>query len=83
VLVINAIRGGTGLNLQFANYCFFYETPITVRHRMQAEKRIHREGQKEVCYYYDFVALNTYDERDLKLLREGISYFKKLMNNNV
>ena len=79
VLIINAIRGGTGLNLQFANYCFFYETPITVRHRMQAEKRIHREGQTNTCYYYDFVALNTYDERDLYNLRNGIEYFNKLM----
>jgi len=79
VLIINAIRGGTGLNLQFANYCFFYETPITVRHRKQAEKRIHRDGQVNTCYYYDFVALNTYDERDLVNLKIGIETFDKMM----
>lgn len=43
---------GVGLNLQFANCMIFNDLPWVPGSLMQAEKRIHRIGQSQRCFYY-------------------------------
>jgi len=70
--VANSISGGTGVNLQsVVNYVVFYESPVSVINRRQAEKRAHRTGQTNRVHFYDFIYENSVDETVVGLLREG------------
>lgn len=53
ILVATMQCGGYGLNLQFAHYAIFYEHSFNYAHRLQAEDRIHRNGQTERPIYID------------------------------
>jgi SNF2 family DNA or RNA helicase len=47
--------------------------------RLQAEDRSHRIGVKKTCVYRDVIIKGTYDEKLMKLIREGRDvndYFK-------
>lgn len=50
-----AAAGGTGLNLQHAHHAVFFENGYNLAHRLQAEARIWRVGQKNHCVYTDLV----------------------------
>lgn len=71
VLVANVDSGGTGLNLQVANYVLFFESPVDPITREQAEKRIRPHLQTQPIFYYDFVSTGTVDERVLEFIKEG------------
>ena len=82
VLVINNAMGAESLNLQVANYMFFFESPVPPDVRNQAEKRIQRKGQrKEHCFYYDFVTKDSVDEKILSFIAEGEDLMNKLIDN--
>jgi SNF2 family DNA or RNA helicase len=80
VLVINSKKGAYGLNLQHSNYCFVYESPVSGIDRDQAEKRIHRTGQKHTCFIYDLIMRGSMDERILEYQTEGRSLFQALVS---
>lgn len=72
VLVMNVAVGGKGLNLQHANYIFFYESPPSPIDRSQAIARCLRGGQTKTVYVYDIVVRKTIDEKILKAQEKGI-----------
>jgi len=82
VAVINNRVGAYSLDgLQVANYEFFYESPVSVMDRNQAERRIRRQGQQHKVFYYDLVVKDTVDAKILDFHREGEDLFKSLLRN--
>lgn len=80
-LIVQSKKGGLGLNLQRANFCMFYESPISVLDRQQFEARINRQGQEKTIFIYDLICKGTADESILNFHSEGRSLFKVLMTN--
>lgn len=83
VLTVNILAGGEGLNLQVANYIIIYE-PINQpdKHR-QMVKRIHRTGQRQRCFVYQFITKKSIEEKIKEYLDEGRDLMEALMNNTV
>lgn len=81
--VINNQVGAYSLDgLQVANYEFFFESPVSVIDREQAERRVLRKGQKhKKVFLYDLVVLDTVDEKILQFHKEGKDLFKALLAN--
>lgn len=79
VFVVNSKSGGVGLNLQTSNYCIFYESPVSCIVRSQAEKRIHRIGQKKRVFIYDLFMKYSIEEKILKYLKEGKNLFNVII----
>lgn len=83
VFVINIASGSTGLNLQNAAYCIYYEPiddPITYK---QSLKRIHRDGQvAERVFYYFFLVPGGVEENMYGFLKEGIDMSKKMLEGS-
>lgn len=87
-LVANSISGGTGVNLQsVVNYVLFYESPVSVINRRQAEKRAHRTGQKNRVhiydFIYDFICNKSVDEVVLGLLQEGVDLRDSVLRGKI
>lgn len=79
IFLANSQSGSVALNLQIAKYVIFYESPVSVIVRSQAEKRCHRIGQTERVFIYDLVIKDSVDERILGFLKEGKDLFKSLV----
>lgn len=79
VLVVNIQSGSVGLNLQVANYMLFYENALTAQDRAQAEKRIHRDGQKEQVFIYDFIVKYSVEERIMRHVQDGEALFQSIV----
>lgn len=79
ILVVNSASGGTGLNLQVANYVAFFESPVSPIVRQQAERRCYRAGQTRSVFMYDLVTRGTLDEKVLSYLDEGRDLLKALV----
>jgi len=71
VLVTNVDRGGTGLNLQAANYTVFFEQPTSAMTKKQAEKRTHRGGQTRSCFQYELYMRESIEVKVIKGLEDG------------
>jgi len=67
--------------LQVANYCLFYESPISVIDREQAERRLRRQGQTRRVFQYDIVVKGSMDTKILAYHREGEELMKALLRN--
>lgn len=80
-LLLNHKLGAYALNLQRANYDFFYESPVPVIDREQAERRTYRDGQTRVVFRTDLVCKGTLDERILHFHKTGENLFKALIRN--
>lgn len=84
VCLVNNKVGSYSLDgLQVANYQFFYESPVGVLEREQAERRVEREGQRYKIFRYDLVTRFTMDERILELHEEGKDMAQVLKQNPV
>lgn len=81
ILVLNHRKGGMGLNLQAANYCIYYESPVSSMIRYECDGRIRRDGQKHPCFYYDLLMKDTVDEHILELHKDGADIYKVLVEN--
>lgn len=79
VMVVNHRKGAMGLNMQAANYSLFYESPVGVIMRDQAERRTLRDGQLHAVFQYDFVMADTADERILEFHKEGRDIYEALV----
>lgn len=82
IMVLNSKIGAYSLDgLQdVANYTFFYESPVGVIDRQQAERRLRRDGQPRHVFQYDMVALGTADEKILDFHAEGKELFGAFAN---
>ena len=78
VLLANWKSGGTGLNLQVANYVIFLESPSCPIQRDQAEKRVRPRLQKR-SFIFDIVVRGTTDEKILTYLAEGKNLFDSIV----
>jgi len=76
ILVLNDQSGSTSLNLQHANYMFFFEQPDSPINRSQGEKRIYRAGQTKPVWIIDPFMEGTVDERIFYANMQG----KKLLD---
>jgi SNF2 family DNA or RNA helicase len=82
VAVVNNQLGAYSLDgLQVANYELFYESPVSAIDRVQAERRIRRQGQVRRCFYYDVICRGTVDTKILDFHREGEDLFKSLLTH--
>jgi len=77
ILVLNDMSGSSSLNLQHANYMFFFEQPDSPINRQQGEKRIWRAGQSKPVYIIDPFMEGTVDERIFYSNQQG----KKLLDS--
>lgn len=80
VLVLNDMSGSSSLNLQHANYVFFFEQPDSPINRQQGEKRIWRAGQTEPVYIIDPFMEGTVDERVFYANQQGKRLLDQLLN---
>jgi SNF2 family DNA or RNA helicase len=83
VFVANCAAGGTGVDglQKVCRYAVFYESPVSPTIRKQAEKRLHRDGQKGRVRMFDLVAQGiSVDLRILKNIEAGIDMFNAVVN---
>ena len=72
MLLANPASAGHGLNLQFGGHIIIWFSPTwNLEYYEQANKRLHRNGQKETVTVHNLVAIGTYDERVLNVILKG------------
>jgi superfamily II DNA or RNA helicase len=75
-ILICTEAGGEGRNLQFANILFNYDLPWSPLKIEQRIGRIHRFGQKDNVYIFNFASKDTVAERILEVLTNKIQLFE-------
>ena len=80
LLLGNWKAAGVGLNLQVAHNIAGLDFPWTPGDLMQGEDRIHRIGQKEQCVVHYLTALNTIEEKQIKVLRKKAHILDSILN---
>lgn len=70
--------GSYGHNLQLANKMIFYSPPLSSEQYEQAQKRIHRIGQKIPCFYWRICTKGTVEEKIYDTLKMRGDYTLKL-----
>lgn len=68
--------GSKGLNLQKANKIIYFSPTLSVENWMQSQKRIHRIGQEQPCFYYKLIS--GIDEDIYNALERGVDYTDSL-----
>jgi len=71
IVLVQYQAGAMGINLQKARRMIFFSLPLSSELFEQAQKRIHRIGQTQTCFYYlllvkdsiEFEILNTLQQR--------------------
>jgi len=89
-LVAMTATGGLGIDLTCANYVVFYSNTFKISHRLQAEDRCHRIGQKVSVTYIDISCSDSIDDvilrcRDERMdviaeFREKLLKIRKITN---
>jgi SNF2 family DNA or RNA helicase len=80
-LVLSNSAGGYGLNLQFAKYGIYYESPVGAILRKQTEKRFDRQySLHKKVILFDLIVRGTVDQSILKFHAEGRSLWKAILN---
>lgn len=70
--------GSMGLNLQRANKIVYFSPPERCELWMQSQKRIHRIGQNNPCFYYKMVCKGSIEESIYEALERGVDYTNEL-----
>ncbi|MEI7011285.1 DEAD/DEAH box helicase [Leptospira licerasiae] len=76
-ILICTEAGGEGRNLQFANVLFNYDLPWSPLKIEQRIGRIHRFGQKDNVFIFNFASKDTVAERILEVLSNKIRLFEE------
>lgn len=71
-----------GLNLQKANKIVYFTPTLSVENWMQSQKRIHRIGQNNPCFYYKLTCKSSVEERIYKALARGVDYTDDLFEED-
>lgn len=79
-LLLNYRVGGVGLNLQVANYVFFFDRWWNPAVEDQAVKRAHRIGQTQKVFIRKCYCKDTIEERILKKLAEKRRLFRNIID---
>ena len=82
VLIANVSSLGVGIDLFEANTCVFYSNNLNLIDRKQAEKRIHRTGQKHKCFIIDIMAHNTIDMLNYAILNRAEKGFGRFVRDD-
>ena len=80
-LVASWHMAGMSVNLQKSNYVFFFESPVGIIDREQAERRCFRQGQQHKGFMYDLVVRGSMDESILNFHKKGEDLFQALVRN--
>ncbi|RBW70585.1 DEAD/DEAH box helicase [Bacillus taeanensis] len=78
-VLIATEAGGEGINLQFCNRIINYDLPWNPMRIEQRIGRIHRLGQENDVYIYNFATKDTVEEHILNLLYEKINLFENVI----
>lgn len=78
VTLIQYQAGAKGLNLQKASRIIYFTPTEKCEDWMQSQKRIHRIGQKNPCFYYLLQCKDSIEERIYSALQRGVDYTDKL-----
>ncbi|TGK06936.1 DEAD/DEAH box helicase [Leptospira semungkisensis] len=81
-ILICTEAGGEGRNLQFANVLFNYDLPWSPLKIEQRIGRIHRFGQKDNVFIFNFASKETVAERILEVLSNKIKLFEESIGNS-
>ena len=74
---------GTGTDgLQVASIMIFVTNTPHTEVRYQAEDRINRLGQENECTYYDIIARNTVDTKNLAIVRGDVKLSEQILGDN-
>lgn len=80
-LVANAATGGQAIDLPQADYLLFFESPVSVRARQQAEARPLNRGTKPLVI--EDLSCSPTDEKLLSFARGGARNMKELYGKNM
>lgn len=80
-VLIATEAGGEGINLQFCHYMINYDLPWNPMRLEQRIGRIHRYGQENDVYIYNFAIRHTLEEHIMKLLYEKIALFEQVIGH--
>ncbi|GAB3541545.1 DEAD/DEAH box helicase [Arthrobacter tecti] len=82
VFLISLKAGGFGLNLTEADYCFLLDPWWNPASEAQAVDRTHRIGQTKNVMVYRMVALDTIEEKVMKLKEQKAKLFNSVMDDD-
>ena len=82
VIISNFASGSEGKNWQEYNKVIFFSTPLYGEYA-QSLKRVHRIGQKNTVYYYNFYQNNFLDKQMLKALNGNVDYNVKMFQFDI
>lgn len=77
--LVSLRAGGTGLNLQMADYVFLMDPWWNPAVEAQAMDRVHRMGQRNTVFVYRMVAAGTIEERIERLKAEKGALFDTML----
>lgn len=80
LLIISLHAGKFGLNLQSANYVFFFDRWYNPAVESQAEDRVHRIGQTKAVSIYKYICEGTYEEKIKAILDEKKALFNSVVD---
>ncbi|MDX8359619.1 MULTISPECIES: SNF2-related protein [Bacillaceae] len=78
-VLIATEAGGEGINLQFCNHIINFDLPWNPMRLEQRIGRVHRLGQENDVFIYNFAIKHTVEEHMLKLLYEKIHLFERVV----
>lgn len=78
VTLVQYQAGAMGINLQKSNLMVFFSPTERVELYMQAQKRTHRIGQKNTCFYYRMKCKGSIDEKIYDALDVGVDFTNDL-----
>ncbi len=79
--LISLRAGGTGLNLQSADYVFLLDPWWNPAVEAQAVDRVHRLGRKNRVFIYRLIAQGTIEERIERLKSDKSALFEQLLSD--
>ncbi len=78
IIFVQYQAGAMGLNLQKANKVIYFTLPQSSELFEQSKKRVHRIGQKNRCFYYYLICIDSVEEDILLTLKMRKDYTDEL-----
>lgn len=78
VVLVQYQAGAMGLNLQKYNKIVYYTPPLSSELYEQSKKRIHRIGQSDTCFYYQFICKGSIEPDIYATLEMRRNYTEQL-----